>query len=387
MGVLKKTGVLSAVAAAMLTAIGAPAAGDELAGRVDAMIAEFSPALDSLPDDKPFLIAVGSFFDPTTRCREPLCRDAEREVFERVLRRFANNGQAVVVDWKRSAPLTPAEDSAPGAPYYPLADSIKNLSVSHGGGFLITGYTDANDGGPRLRAELVAIPEGKVVARFGPPLSIPAEKGAVTAAPLSSMEAGKAPTSDTAIPRAAPAAAPDAEAGKPAAAPAQAAEPAPMPVSPRTDAAAPEPPPEQAALSSTVIEEKNFRYEGQVNSDGEKHGQGTLTFASGDTYSGQWRSGRMNGEGTYSFSDGDQYVGQWRDNKMNGRGTYIYANGDRYVGGFVNDVKDGPGIYYFKNGDRWEGSYLNGQKHGKAVYVWSNGQTKEELWNQGQKVQ
>ncbi len=370
MGALKQTLIGAAAAVVLLSLLAAPAAGDDLAGRIDAMLGEFGPSLDSLPGDKPFLIAVGSFFDPNTRAREPLCLDAEAKVFEQILKRFAESGQAVVVDWKRSTPLKLAAGASPGAVRYQVADSIKGLSRSHGQGFLITGYTDAKDGDLRFSAELVAIPDGTVSARFGPPLAVAEESGAIVAPPFSSVEAGKTPASE-------PAPAPE---------PAPAAETAPMP-EPKTPAAAPEPPLDQAALSSTVIEGKNFRYEGQINEAGEKHGQGTLTFASGDTYSGQWRNDKMNGEGTYTFADGDRYVGQFRDNKMSGRGTYTYANGDRYTGRFVNDVKDGPGTYHFKNGDRWEGSYLNGRKHGKAVYVWSNGQTKDELWNQGQKVQ
>ena len=42
--------------------------------------------------------------------------------------------------------------------------------------------------------------------------------------------------------------------------------------------------------------------------------------------------GKINGQGTLWYADGDQYQGEWRDGKMHGRGTYTYADGDQYEG-------------------------------------------------------
>ena len=377
-----------------------PALGDDLNRQVESMLAEFEPVIQSLPGDEPFLIAAGSFFDPSTRAREPLCRDAEALLYDQVMNRFHLNGRAVIVDWKRPAPLKAEEGAASGPVRYRISDAVRKLASAPSRGYLVTGYADAPNGMPRLRAELIAVPEGTVAARFGPPVS-PREEGQIVAAPLSAMEstAESAPEpteeaapvkADTAPPAeegavqtaSAPAPAPTAPTPEPAPAEIPAAEqPEPSP------AEAPVPAAEAVGLSSTVIEGKNFTYEGQVDPDGKKNGHGILTFNSGDRYSGQWMDDRMSGEGTYEFSDGDKYVGQWQNNRMHGRGTYYYPNGDRYTGQFANDVKDGPGTYHFKNGDRWEGSYLRGRKHGKAVYIWKNGQRKEEMWNQGQKVE
>ena len=54
---------------------------------------------------------------------------------------------------------------------------------------------------------------------------------------------------------------------------------------------------------------------------------GTLTFADGDQYVGEWRDGIQHGQGTYTFADGSKYVGEWRDDQFHGQGTYTFADG------------------------------------------------------------
>ncbi len=54
---------------------------------------------------------------------------------------------------------------------------------------------------------------------------------------------------------------------------------------------------------------------------------GTLTFASGDKYVGEFRDGNFNGQGTYTTADGSKYVGEYRDGKWNGQGTFTFADG------------------------------------------------------------
>jgi hypothetical protein len=47
----------------------------------------------------------------------------------------------------------------------------------------------------------------------------------------------------------------------------------------------------------------------------------------GDTYEGEFRSGRPDGQGTYAYANGDKYVGQFFYGLYNGRGKFIYADG------------------------------------------------------------
>ncbi len=389
-------GMWAAAFAALLVCWAPPSPAADLERQVASMMDEFQPVIASLSGSGPFLIAVGSFFDPSTRAREPLSRDVENLLFDEVMKRFAESGRAVIVEWMRAAPLTPEKTPGSSTVRYRLSDAVRQLDRPPGRGFLITGYADAASGAPMLRAELITIHDGTAAERFGPPLGISPPSAAAESKP--------------AVTKPAPATAPDiaSEKALPDLIPETKEQPNPiLEARTATGAAAAEPSvqgpapkqemapsrkgldtmAETAALTATVIEGKNFRYEGQVNAQGEKHGHGTLLFHSGDRYEGQWKQDRMHGEGTYAFADGDKYVGQWKDSKMHGRGTYFYASGDKYTGRFANDVKDGSGTYIFKNGDRWEGTYLQDKKHGKAVYVWLNGQTQEELWHMGQKVE
>ena len=58
-----------------------------------------------------------------------------------------------------------------------------------------------------------------------------------------------------------------------------------------------------------------------------RNGQGTMTFANGDTYTGGWKDGDRHGQGTMTYPNGDTHTGEWKDDKENGQGTYTYADG------------------------------------------------------------
>jgi hypothetical protein len=44
-------------------------------------------------------------------------------------------------------------------------------------------------------------------------------------------------------------------------------------------------------------------------------------------YVGEYKDGQRHGQGTYTWADGTKYVGAWRDNKQHGQGTYTWADG------------------------------------------------------------
>ena len=69
--------------------------------------------------------------------------------------------------------------------------------------------------------------------------------------------------------------------------------------------------------------------------------QGTMTYADGSTYTGEWRDDVRHGQGTGTYTDGGTYSGQWKDGEPNGQGTYTYANGRTYTGAF-KDGKPAP---------------------------------------------
>ena len=64
-----------------------------------------------------------------------------------------------------------------------------------------------------------------------------------------------------------------------------------------------------------------MKYTGERNSKGKRHGQGTVTYASGTTYTGEWKDGKRNGHGTYTGAGGGTYTGEWKDDKRQGKRT------------------------------------------------------------------
>ena len=86
---------------------------------------------------------------------------------------------------------------------------------------------------------------------------------------------------------------------------------------------------------------------------------GTLIYADGDKYVGEFKDDYFHGQGTYTFSNGDEYVGEFKDGKKHRRGTYTYARGDKYVGEFKGGKYNGQGAYTFADGRVKEGIFEN----------------------------
>ncbi len=60
-----------------------------------------------------------------------------------------------------------------------------------------------------------------------------------------------------------------------------------------------------------------MEYIGQQNSKGKRHGQGTLTYADGATYTGEFKDGGVNGQGTQTFPNGlGAITGEFKDGKL-----------------------------------------------------------------------
>jgi hypothetical protein len=147
-----------------------------------------------------------------------------------------------------------------------------------------------------------------------------------------------------------------------------------------------------SSSSSNSIKEKVYdgghKYVGEFINDGERHGQGTYTWVSGQSagnkYVGEWRKGKKHGHGTYSWSDGGKYVGEYVDDKKHGQGAMTWANGDTYCGGYVKGIQHGYGISTYPNGNRYVGDYKDGQLH-KGTYEWSNGNKYVGEWKNAKK--
>ena len=144
---------------------------------------------------------------------------------------------------------------------------------------------------------------------------------------------------------------------------------------------------------------------GGLNTAGEPEGDGTMVYADGDVYTGQWRGGLFDGQGTHTFTGGDKYVGGYRAGLRHGKGTMFYASGDRYEGGFKEDLRSGLGTYTYSGGKYvglWEADMREGEGtdydptgntyvgqwkkdciQGKGTNYYADGNTYEGGWKDG----
>jgi len=126
------------------------------------------------------------------------------------------------------------------------------------------------------------------------------------------------------------------------------------------------------------------KYVGDRNDNGKYHGNGTLTYPTGEQYTGSWINGRRNngygvlyhrlgekysgnfknglrnGNGKYTYTDGATYEGDWIDGKRNGVGRFIYADGGKYIGEFKDDLPNGKGVLFLTGGSIQSGIWTNG---------------------------
>ena len=66
-------------------------------------------------------------------------------------------------------------------------------------------------------------------------------------------------------------------------------------------------------------------YEGEEKY-GKPHGNGTMIYANGDRYIGDWLMGEKNGKGIQKYANNDEYDeydGQWRLRAIHGYGIMI----------------------------------------------------------------
>lgn len=114
------------------------------------------------------------------------------------------------------------------------------------------------------------------------------------------------------------------------------------------------------------------KYVGEFR-DGKRTGQGSYESATGDKYVGGWKDDKRHGEGIDTWADGNKYSGGWKDGKRHGEGTSIWIDGDKYSGGWEDDKKHGAGEYNWANGDMYAGDWKDGKRYGKGIGTWANG--------------
>lgn len=121
---------------------------------------------------------------------------------------------------------------------------------------------------------------------------------------------------------------------------------------------------------------RDFRYVGSFSND-KREGEGTYTWANGDSYTGTFRNDEAHGSGTWVFARGDKYEGEIVRGKIIGKGVFTAMNGDRIEGTFKDSLADGNAVYRFANGDRYDGPMVAGKINGKGIYNSKSGDRTE----------
>lgn len=91
-----------------------------------------------------------------------------------------------------------------------------------------------------------------------------------------------------------------------------------------------------------------------------RNGNGILTTATNETYSGQWVNDVMTGTGEYTFANGSSYRGTFKNNMFDGEGTYSFPDGSHYTGMWQNNKMHGHGTFTDASGNQTTGEFING---------------------------
>jgi hypothetical protein len=92
------------------------------------------------------------------------------------------------------------------------------------------------------------------------------------------------------------------------------------------------------------------------------NGHGTMTFADGSSYVGEFRRGRATGLGQYVGAAGEVVEGQFLDGALAGPGRVAH-DGMQEVGSFKAGLLEGEGLKLFKDKYLHEGNFAKGELH------------------------
>ena len=91
---------------------------------------------------------------------------------------------------------------------------------------------------------------------------------------------------------------------------------------------------------------KELRGEGEVNAQGEPEGRGTMVYACGDMYEGQWRAGKRHGYGKHTLATSEVYEGEYVAGKRHGAARQTLADGRLVVSRYEADAKVERGVIW-----------------------------------------
>lgn len=117
-----------------------------------------------------------------------------------------------------------------------------------------------------------------------------------------------------------------------------------------------------------LIKVPGGEYIGQLNSRGQKHGNGKMRYDNGNEYEGEWKNNKRDGKGTTRYASENVYIGMWKGGKRHGFGVFhISKSGDIYRGNWSGGIKSGPGVYEYADGELDVSFYSNDIRVGDGV--------------------
>lgn len=90
--------------------------------------------------------------------------------------------------------------------------------------------------------------------------------------------------------------------------------------------------------------------------EGVREGEGSLQWANGDVYEGQFKNGLRHGKGRYDSLPIRMLCLIYNPNRLFHR--FVEKNGRVYNGNWSLSMKQGEGVETFKNGDEYTGQCL-----------------------------
>jgi len=100
----------------------------------------------------------------------------------------------------------------------------------------------------------------------------------------------------------------------------------------------------------TVIYDNGDKYEGQLTTESQKIGIGTLVIKNEFKIFGEFENDQLNGNGELSFLKDPifaKYKGSFFQNQFHGKGKLEYQDGSSYKGEFRNNLFSGKGIFKY----------------------------------------
>ena len=128
-----------------------------------------------------------------------------------------------------------------------------------------------------------------------------------------------------------------------------------------------------------------------------RHGYGSMKYASGNSYEGEWRDDKKSGTGLMVWRDVDEvYSGEWLRDQPHGLGEHIWGDSGShsvkketcniYRGNFVQGRREGLGTFFYMNGSQYTGEWVEDMKQGEGLFLYADGRIFGGLFHQNRMI-